>query len=730
MADGDILAVSIDSTGWSGHITIEGWAGKQGAITYDYDPDGTPTFTFTVVSEGYTAAGSLSTVTRTVYATKTVRKPYPNEGDLDEVDSGSDLIVRFSLSDEIYDDDQDGGAGTSGTDPTVTIANDWAVDGGDNTAPVTDGSVTNNSTLDYPEVIGQWDWDSLRGGWRRVESDFEVGFRARHGFGIAMVDLSAIGASSSNDQNDQVTALSTKLSSGSGLYHEAYRFTATLSGYTQAEQIDLRAIAYPIVGDLDSVLDTNDVTSASLRIKGKSTCTMHCDKTGGLIVYAVVDPTSGSNPGTPSATLSTARADPYLTIGAAMASTATVIYVKNNGSPDILGSNPGTVASNGFYKEVSEDPIDTGVVVNRGGSFRTYETDFLCFKDIGVSATTGNAWLDGENEARQLLFDGVTFSGDSSAIAIGIGFRSNGVWFVNCLDMGTDNYTFFGSDRIAYSFTGCTITSDFKSLCLFTVIACHSTASQCRIEGIPAITGNPAKPNDNVMLEHNGAYDLTTGLVFASFGDDEPITNFSFIGNIVEASTVGSSASLLFLAADGSSVNATNNIVAHNTIVGERDNIHYNDTGTSANVRNTCFHFANSWRSYNIKTDIFGTPSGNRVGNWAMIYGCNYKNNRYDGDAVDDTEFAGLDVSIVGLPTVFGEMDYVDEQSTDLGGSGNGDYTPDTGSALILASPLIRPMVAFDQFGTPLGQEAGAVFIAASSGIIETKLGLGLGLGL
>ena len=86
MATGDIIAASIDSTGSFAYITIEGWASSAGNITYNYGDvaNGAGYVKFTVVSEGYNDSGTLGTVTRTVFAYKTVRKAKPNDASLDE----------------------------------------------------------------------------------------------------------------------------------------------------------------------------------------------------------------------------------------------------------------------------------------------------------------------------------------------------------------------------------------------------------------------------------------------------------------------------------------------------------------------------------------------------------------------------------------------------------------------------------------------------------------------
>ena len=116
MATGDITAVRIAAEGWYAEIEIEGFA--TGA-TYDFGwaEGNVPTAKtpyFTVVSEGFDAAGNATTVTRTIYATIQQRKPYPDDAQNEESVVSGKLVFQAVLSEFVYDDDRAGGAGTSG----------------------------------------------------------------------------------------------------------------------------------------------------------------------------------------------------------------------------------------------------------------------------------------------------------------------------------------------------------------------------------------------------------------------------------------------------------------------------------------------------------------------------------------------------------------------------------------------------------------------------------------
>lgn len=724
MADGDITACIIQATGFDAKITIEGWATEQGNIAYDYGTlPASALVTFSLTSQGYTGS-VLGTTSRTVYGVATIRKPDPDEAELDEVDSGGDLVVRISLSDSIYDDD---------TSVTVTLSSAWGTEGANTTNAKTSLACTNSSTLDYPKVIGQWDTQTMRGGWRRMESDFKLGFRARHGHGIAAVVLSCDGASSSHTDTETVTTISTLQSPRSGLYHEAYRTAAfTLADYTQNEAINCRAIAYPLVGDADSILDTNTTTSIYNRIMGNTTLTMHCDKTGALKNYAYVDADSGVDVnGVVSATAGTASATPYLTVGAALADDATVIRVKNTTAvPECLGVAPTTVTDQGFYPEVTQDPDDLGQTLNRPTSTASnkYHCDYLCYEDITINNTgDSDAYFDGVTEEGQLLFSNVVFTGNGTGSAADITYKSRGVWMLNSKITDPENYEPFSSTRNAISFTGCDIQAASTIEGFSTYIGNSSDATlKIRMQAV-----TPTAPlTENVMMEHNAIMGITQTITpTISFTVNDKLTNFSFIGNILEIKAITGAGPALALHQSTESPlggGLEHFVVAHNTVVGQRCNWFYNDHGTvSAPITNVFLNGNSIWQ-HALKTDTFAVASGNRVGNWAQYYGCNFKNNRADSGGLGILQGIayGIDWDYVTSDAlVYGEMGYVDEQSIDVGGAGNGDYTPDTGSTLILGEPLIRPMVGFDLFGTPVNEEIGAVFIAqAGGGTISVKM--------
>lgn len=705
MATGDILSCAVRADGWSVDVTIEGFT--TGA-SYDFgsldDSPATtvaPTFSVAVVSEGYSAAGVLGTVARTVYGTHVVRKPYPNQASKDETVSGSDLVVRVALSESIYNDDKNGGAGTSGTDPTVTISAGWATNTGgaaQTSAAATALACTNNSTLDYPKVIAQWAWGHTPA-FRRVTAAFDIGCIAYHGHGIACVAMSATDAHAASISG-AATSKTDHTMSASGLHYESYDLAVPVTGMTQGDDITLRYIAYPNVGDADSITDTESVTDIFYSPNGNTRITCTCDKTGALIDYAVVSTTGNDTTGAKSTTLATAAASPYLTVGKALASGATVIYCRE-GTHDILGSTPVSVAARNYYIEIAPYPSEAVTLARGGGSFQYNKATKTRWSGFTITCASASGFLRGTQD-RILTFDSCTFS-TTTLPSAGLGYQSIGVWFTNCTVDGTD-YLNQSNGGAMYNYTGCAFTTDTVTCGVWrTLLACSQVGASNTYFSV--VTATSTQAPTNLIAAHNK--------FMAAVQPSSPVFRFdyavtvgiAYIGNIIEINQ-SSTGKCLEMFADASTAAAEHVIVGHNTIVGNRCNLFYNDAGSSAIARNNCFIRANAISSYNIKADLYGTPNANRVGNWAQLNGVNTSDNIWDM-----TSSAAFTNDWAGINSVFHPALVLEGPSTDLGftddacyygdGTGNGNYMPTEASVLYNHAPRHK-YLAFDLYGTPL----------------------------
>lgn len=702
MATGDILSAVVRADGWSMDVTIEGFA--VGA-TYDFGSLGaspatvaTPKFSVAVVSEGYSAAGVLGTIARTVYGTHVVRKPYPNQASKDETVSGSDIVVRVALSESIYNDDKNGGAGTSGTNPAVTISAAWATNTGgaaQTSAAATALACTNNSTLDYPKVIAQWAWGHTPA-FRRVSAAFTIGCIAYHGHGIACVALSA--TEGVNVVSGTVTSKADHTMSASGLHYESYDLAVPVTSITQGNDITLRYIAYPVVGDADSITDTEAITDIFYSPNGNTRITCTCDKTGALIDYAVVSTTGNDTTGAKSTTLATAAASPYLTISKALASGATVIYCRT-GTHDILGATPASVTARNYHIEIAPYPSES-VTLNR--TIHQYnKATKTRFSGFTIACANASGFLRGTQD-RIIEFDSCTFS-TTTVPGAGLGYQAIGVWFNNCTVDGTD-YLSQSNGGAMYNYTGCIFTTDTVSCGVWrTLVACSQSGASNT--GFAVLTATSTQAPTNLIAAHNKFMAAVQPSVPVFKFDYAVTVGIAFVGNLIEINQ-SSTGKCMEMFADASVAAAEHVVVAHNTIVGNRCNMFYNDAGVAAVARTNCFIRANAISNYNIKADLYGTPNANRVGNWAQLNGVNTSDNIWDM-----TSSVSFINDWAGINSKFHTALVAEGPSTDLGftddacyygdGTGNGNYMP-TEASVLYDHALRQAYQAYDLYGVEL----------------------------
>lgn len=142
-----ILSAAIEDNGWV--LRVEGlWAASTFA-SFDLDPDGTPKVTLATTTAGHDRVGGNQASANSarprlpIVATRPLRRPWPNDAQLDETDLGGGVRrVRIALSRYVY----------PGDPVTVTFAAGWraALSGG------VVANAGNNSTQPRPLPIARW----------------------------------------------------------------------------------------------------------------------------------------------------------------------------------------------------------------------------------------------------------------------------------------------------------------------------------------------------------------------------------------------------------------------------------------------------------------------------------------------------------------------------------------------------------------------------------------------
>lgn len=727
MATGDILSCTIRDDGWSADVVIEGFvdgAAYNFGTLDDAEPTtATPKVTFTVVSEGYNASGVLGTITRTVYGTHVVRKAYPNHATLDETEGGGNLSVRIALSEFIYDDDNTGG-GKSGTAPTVTIAAGWCTNSGsgggsETSAAATNLTVTNSSTLDYPKVVGNWSWpDRIRiGSGVGAESSLKLRCTAFHAFAQNANPVACVAFSATDEHAHTATSTQTAMQIDAtmpdALKVSEYVADLAASTFDQGDVITANFIAYPWVGDADSILDTS-VNSAYTDDDWRPRPHYYlCDKSGTFgVTYAVVDPVSGNDTtGVASPTLATAEAAPCLTIAYAIKKirdynntnlsrpncSAGVVYLLA-GTYTSSGADVSTVFSGDKCWVIVTPHSSTneaGVVINTNGTSanRTFKSTYVQFKDVTFTQADANYIVRHDVTGTRLVWlNSCTLNYYSGGGSYGLVYESasHASQATHCTGQycEDDVWRFYRGNTEAAAHNGM-----FPYNHVGNVITRADGASWELTYWSESVGGGTTLLGNGAVLAYNSVY-KAQGSILSAGGVADWTTGFALIGNVFERHVQGAATATcttIHAQETGSQYGCINLIAFHNTFAGQRCNWLYNVVGTNTTKTNNHVKY-NLFKYLAYKDDEFATD-GTMVGNWSVGNAVGYYGN-LSGDGAFQPDYIGIDGKRgpSGGPTL--DYSFTDDNSITGDGTGLGNY-------LITASSIAKNRVASGQAAVP-----------------------------
>lgn len=783
----------------------------------DYNIPGPTTPYFTVVSEGYNNAGTLGTVTRTVYLTSVVRVPYDTKtqpggtwggtfvdgetitcstsgatatvvGDQsagaslrfkslsgtplttqtwtggtsaatfvntsstvttlaaaakDARDTGSALVTLVALSDYIYNDDNTG-AGKSGTAPTVTIPAAFITNTGgasQTSNALTAAAVTQNSAAPYSAIPVQaaWAWPP----YQKYDATSKLRVAAYHRDGregkpVAAVKFT-VTDTSAHTYTETVTVPTIDASMGDAEPVLEYVTTGDITtGLTQGETLTATFVAYPWVGDASAICDATAI-GGTIPLLG--TITGVNDKAGTYgVTCALVDDVAGSDAGAltvyDAATFNPATAYKFLTI--AKAARAIRDYNNTNRSRDRVDA--GIIYCNaGTY-------VWMGATIS--GGYGTTASTWVTVKpaagvaraDVVIDATSGNTDMGDRVKLENITLTSATSNTFSGCLAMWLDnctINSTGtalwndnlqnVWLTRCTIPNCDQGLISPQNAVTQAFPlvrGCDLTSFDKTIHCYTVIgnksAGNSTSSVFFKDNLTNTMS--LAPPTNVIFAHNRmkGWANTTGTMVNFCATSKIATRgYAVVNNLLEAYGSGSTATIMDI---GSSEGVTtdspadNVICWHNTLVGVRNNDAYNSSGSTIKYRRYWSFKNNLFYDWNIKTDDFASdPNGARVGNWPVLYGVGFSGNVMADDSNGfDCEWDGL----AGINPRWGPTStadvyfrYVNYLAANEGtaGTGGGDYRlKTTASAYRMARDYLIPYGLGGKPRSANGDSAGA----------------------
>ena len=683
MALGDILTCRIRSTGWEAEIDIDGLAVGGTYAFGDLDSDiANATVAFTVVSEGFDTSGNQGTKTRTVVGTAQRMKAYPNQASAEESVTDGVLTVTIALNEYIYDDDKNGGAGTSGTDPMVSIAAGFYTAGGTASHAVSGMPVTNLSTEDYPRVIARW----ATVPYQRVVTVLDLEVVAFHRFAEYGKPVACVGFTCDDGTAPPLVPASAMSKSVLADSLPCYVRRISASDYAPHAQVTFDFTAYPWVGDENTVRTSSGGDPDGLDL-GPLPTLMDPDDDYGVTVASIDVDTGDDDAGTVVDIADLGTEVPYATVRAALADIATYNNT-NHGREDVnaaviylmsddhsFGEGATTSTSDKTWVTITRHPTVTKANARIVGSpNRGSGTNRCRFYDMTFVPASTNFVLVGA-ASRWLWLDNVDIACPAkNPYTLSRDFTATYNTFVTTdyLDWPFSNYS---TSNMPALIRGC-VSQHARGFIQTAAYGCPVTLTSSILSPSTSTSGY------SLSLERTnsiGAYcthiNSNYPPMHGSVSDDDTAT----VCNVLEG-VVDSHQQIVSIASK-CQWDRNNLLYWHNTVAGNRSLIGYNAEDTipkSGDLKISHISIKyNSDQWEPTKHDVFAM-NGLLISGWSVLYGVGWVgNNSEERPDQFDPNFHGIGCT---RATVAG---YTDDQSLTTGGVGDGDYHPATGSVLI-----------------------------------------------
>jgi hypothetical protein len=576
-----------------------------------------------------------------------------------EFSDGTNLTCRLALSEFIYPGD---------TINSFTLLSGMVTNtgGASQSSTTVIGTITNNSTLAYPRVVG----NTAMPCFDKVGNILTMRVVAAHRFAMNGQQVACVNFTASDTHGHTVTQLVQRASIdttyGDYIPIIEYRADLDVSGFTQGDTITANYQVFPWIGDAQSVLDSAGTLSGTIAGTAQPATnygplTFIADSAGTYCnTIAVVDPANG-NDGTGSVaggshTAFSLGSPPasYATIGAAYAALKTMnnsYYSRNNcgGSVIYLKDNNG-VAQNHTYPSGPS----AGTACTAWFTMQPYPG--VPRENVPLAATAGYGALSLMCKLKNLL---ITTSSN-----VGLLNLMTYVWFDQCVISVVNSAEYLVYLYNILHFTRCTVTNygsnisggpgtqnaalgivrgSFFSKCYSggyqTVIGSRFIAAS----GFGGFTDTYINTAPQISGQFFGFNWLTnggsSGTSYASAIARSETFGCAFIQNLIELAGTNQYPAGLF-GADSSIGDNNNTIIHNNTFIGTRINNAYDEYGGTGQYRLNWSIKNNIFEIKYIKDDYFqagttGTISVTGSGPYYYTFTANSGHAYVAGDVVN-----------------------------------------------------------------------------------------------
>lgn len=621
--NGAVKAIRIAPDGWSAKVTLQGMGRADAPVIYRLDGQLVPGIQFDVTNPD----GSI----RQIVATQVVRRPYPEEDELDHEIVGNDLVVRVALSEFVFSTSQ-------------IIANaqpGWAVveAGG----PVMTSAATAGIAVENASAILATDATAIANFVtpdRQLVAEFiHVEVIAGSIFAEAGAEIAAVRFVASDQHGNavQVEVTQSTLSTwGVGDARPVLSFGADIAtaGLTDGDLITVRAEIIDHLGQVSASAPYGS-TPANPAAFVDQVYRLDVDGSFGKS-FAYVDVNAPSTAGIVSDDPTVAAASPFNTIAAAMKA-AQVFNQQNFGRTNLDNSeirlkagthvwvngtlSTSTAKTDDVWMTITRDPAATREDVRLTGA-TDGKNNFGFADNIKIQGLTidrgpmGSALapiMRGQADDALWLHD-VAFDGRDQRAA---SFRLPDIWVTQSDFTRTSRtLTTFGSELNVFRIRGIEATATPDN-----IINGHLVVgSDLHNLGVrfPATSRMPGA-SGSVIAYNEISVSNSTNLVTVS-----GLSGIAIIGNVFDA--VSGDSSAIRISGDGAVSEISNVVFHHNTVLNERMNVGYNDIAGQNWTKELFSLKWNDLYQLNTKHDVFSADSKN-TGAWSVLYGVAFESN-------------------------------------------------------------------------------------------------------
>lgn len=623
---GSIKKIQIAEDGWSAWVTIAG-LGKGGvAVNYSFFTADTPNLVLSVRE----SSGEM----RDVVATTVIRKPYPEETQLDHKAIGDDLLVHVSLSEYVF---ATGTVTASAVPGWVSASIDGVVA---NSLGFSDAEIDNTSSVSAARAAPVANFVTPD---RQIVADkIHVEVVAGSIFGEQGDEVSVVRfiASDLHGNELSVSVDTPSLSSwGKGDASPVYSYQADIpsEGLVEGDLITVRAEVRDHIGNIVSSAPKDSIPGDPAAFMDQ---VYMLDRDGSFgRAYAYVDSSAAAGSGKVSADPTLAGLSPFKTIAAALVATQTFneqtfgrANIDNAEIRLMAGTHTwvgGPVAgasavSEDVWVTITRDPSASKDSVRITGATDGKNVfagaDYIKVEDLTIDrtpmGTSGAAIMRGQGSDTLWLND-VTFEGNNRSTA---SFSVPDVWVT----------------QSEFNGTGRALSSFGSSLNMFRIRGVDADSTGGNIVNGHLLVGSSLDnlavrfPNSSGMPNADGSIvafnDVTSSIstTLLSAGGSFEVHGIAVLNN--RFTTIDGPSSAITISGDGDKYDISNIVFHNNIVTGQRMNVGYNDVYGSRNEKEMFSLKWNELHQLNTKHDVFSADSEN-TGAWSVLYGVGFESN-------------------------------------------------------------------------------------------------------